>query len=103
MTTNKPEVVAYSWQYHGRHSTVDKKFADELVADGEVVDPLVRLSDYEALQAECEKLRKVADQYRRLLELGEDFHWENIIRVDISDYPSRADAIDAAVQEPSHD
>lgn len=52
-----------------------------------------------ALQAECEKLRKDVGQYRRLIELGEDFQWENIIRVDISDFPSRADAIDAIMGE----
>lgn len=51
------------------------------------------------LQTECGKLRKIEDQYRRLLELGEDFHWENILRVDISDFPSRAAAIDAVMQE----
>lgn len=82
MTTNKPEVVGLEVSAHGS-------------------SPLIRLSDYETLQAECEKLRKFADQYRRLIELGEDFQWENIIRVEISDFPSRAAAIDAAMQEPN--
>lgn len=38
MTTNKPEVVAF--------------------LPGWTNDPLIRLSDYEALQAECEELRR---------------------------------------------
>lgn len=79
MTTNKPEVVSVY-----RTGT------------GETGE-MVRLSDYEALQAECKKLRKVEEQYRRLIELGEDFQWENIIRMDIGDFPSRAAAIDTAI------
>src|SRR5690606_29424876 len=108
MTTNKPEVVAWSWVYRGRHmATTDYSQALELAEPPypTEVEPLIRLADYqrlqadhERLQAECDKLRKVADQYRRLIELGEDFQWENIIRVDISNFPSRADAIDAVMQ-----
>lgn len=35
------EVVAWCWENHGRHVTVDKSFAKELIADGEIVRPLV--------------------------------------------------------------
>ena len=56
------------------------------------------LEENKNLQAECEQLRKDAERYRRLIELGEDFQWENIIRTDIEDFPSRAAAIDAAMQ-----
>src|SRR5690554_7450381 len=148
MTTNKPEVVAWSWDYRGQLmlTTVYSR-ALELAEPPypTEVEPLIRLADYQRLQADherlqaerkelrttlaesrandltamgylnqirelvgaddfpdmvrrCEKLCKVADQYRRLIELGEDFQWENIIRVEISDFPSRADAIDAAMQ-----
>ena len=33
-------------------------------------DPLIRLSDYEALQAECENLRKDAARYQALVKSG---------------------------------
>src|SRR5690554_1772556 len=100
MTTNKPTTYwAPSTALHKLESR--RNNAPCILTDGpaEFNDvALVRLSDYEALQAEREKLSKVEEQYRRLLELGEDFQWENIIRVDISDFPSRADAIDAVMQ-----
>jgi hypothetical protein len=35
------EVVAWCWENHGRHVTIDKSFAKELIADGETVRPLV--------------------------------------------------------------
>ena len=109
MTTSKPEVKAWVISayipYAGfqRHVCMSEDDAHDSRATferlkGEVEEvPLINLSDYEALQAECEGLRKVADQYRKLIELGEDFQWENIIRVDIGDFPSRADAIDTAI------
>ena len=56
------------------------------------------LEENKNLQAECDQLRKDAERYRRLIELGEDFQWENIIRTDIEDFPSRAAAIDVAMQ-----
>lgn len=143
MTTNKPKQVGWCAANGEILSISGKKrwldLGEKLRTRAHCFDePLIRLSDYEALQAEyeelraalaesrandltamgylnqirqlvggddfpdmvrrCEKLRKVADQYRRLIELGEDFQWENIIRVDISDFPSRADAIDAVMQ-----
>lgn len=68
MTTNKPEVVAYR-HVNKEHPTLrgvslfqDPSCYNELVE----VEALIRLSDYEALQAECEKLRKDAERYRRL-------------------------------------
>ena len=62
MTTNKPEVVGYrykasksrgKWHYQQHWPTSDNMAVTER---GEC-DALIRLSDYEALQAECEKLR----------------------------------------------
>lgn len=95
MTANKPEVVAWSWAYRGRHmATTDYSQALELAEPPypTEVEPLIRLSDYEALQAdrdqqydmkvktreqrdavtaklnalqaECEKLRKDTERYR---------------------------------------
>lgn len=101
MTTNKPEVVAWapsldlanlSLNGGGRNGVGCILTAGPTPHGNDVA--MVRLEDYESLQAECEKLR---EQYRKLIELGEDFQWENIIRVDISDFPSRADAIDTAI------
>jgi len=97
MTANKPEVKAWKVRDEIFYSKDDAVEASAFHSRHCDLEPLIRLSDYEALQAECEKLRKVADQYSRLIELGEDFQWENIIRVDISDFPSRAAAIDAAM------
>ena len=153
MTTNKPEVVAYrytasrsfgkrnpKWHYQESFPHAENRKVEEIGR----IEKLISLSDYEALQAdyerlrkhlqnmidqttplvpdpdhpgwsrriqldeviaerdqlraECEKLRKDAERYRRLIELGEDFQWENIIRTDIEDFPSRAAAIDAAMQ-----
>jgi len=156
MTKNKPEIVGYVPTKNGKLVGEDlslEDFTEQLRENpaGLSVVPLIRLGDYEILEAdrnqqydmkvkareqrdkvvaelktlqakcrmleselatvkkvaygnaelldECEELRKVADQYRKLIEMGEDFHWENIIRVDISDFPSRADAIDAVMRE----
>lgn len=52
MTTNKPEVVA--WYTPATRYTLPVVALDDRSQRGE---PLIRLSDYEALQAECEKLR----------------------------------------------
>ena len=73
MTTNKPEVVAWRWRkpvVNDQGETVGET-AWKLSDAPEFLpwwtnDPLVRLSDYEALQAECESLRKDAERYRWL-------------------------------------
>lgn len=52
MTTNKPEVVGLEVKAHGS-------------------SPLIRLSDYEALAAECEKLRKDAETERAIQRAAE--------------------------------
>lgn len=81
-----------SGETHGLHHD-----EDGFIAAANPATIMALLDSYEDLRIECEKLRKVAGQYRRLIELGEDFQWENIIRVDISDFPSRAAAIDTAI------
>ena len=81
MTTNKPEVVAWSWDYRGRHmATTDYSQALELAEPPypTEVEPLIRLADYqrlqadhERLQAECEKLRKEAETERAIERAAE--------------------------------
>lgn len=68
MTTNKPEVVAY---HHSNKTNPDIRgvslFHDpNRISKYEITEPLIRLSDYEALQAENERLRKYAERYRWL-------------------------------------
>ena len=111
MTTNKPEVVGLEVSAHGSSPLIRLSDYEALQADYEKLQSEMAtvkkvaygnvelLGQVEALQAECEELRKDAERYRWLIELGEDFQWENIIRVEISDFPSRADAIDAAMRD----
>src|SRR5690606_11119140 len=78
MTTNKPEVVAWSWDYRGRHmATTDYSQALELAEPPypTEVEPLIRLADYqrlqadhERLQAECEKLRAAMIEAKSYIE-----------------------------------
>src|SRR5690606_23334828 len=66
MTTNKPEVVAEVHQ-HLNNLVVDwKSRASESVCVAG--DQLIRLSDYEALQAECEKLRAAMIEAKSYIE-----------------------------------
>lgn len=78
MTTNKPEVVAWRWRkpvVNDQGETVGAT-AWELGDAPEFLpwwtnDPLIRLKDYETLQAECEKLRRDAERYRWIrLQVG---------------------------------
>lgn len=67
MTTNKPEVVAYA-RTGALGRILPRPWRLHVVSDWSPMysEALIRLSDYEALQAECEKLRKDAERYRRL-------------------------------------
>ena len=64
MTTNKPEVVAIKDSDVG--GLIELKPVSRLPHGTR----LIRLSDYEALQAECEKLRKDAERYQWLRDAG---------------------------------
>lgn len=97
MTTNKPDIQAFLMKQDGHYEPYVSIQRDSGCTG--MVYPLVRLCDYEALQEECERLRKDAERYRWLVERGDDFQWENIIRLDIEDFPSRCAAINAAMQE----
>lgn len=52
MTTNKPEVLAYATHHDEPMLFPDRKEAAAYCEDGEEPVALIRLSDYEALQAE---------------------------------------------------
>lgn len=70
MTTNKPEVVAWLHSVRQDSDVITDKvrhvWGTPRGSMGEYTEPLIRLSDYEALQAECEELRKDAARYRWL-------------------------------------
>jgi len=75
MTTNKPEVVAWLRNERSEYARGPATFDPMCVfgsREPQVLEasysPVVMLSDYEALQAECEKLRKDAERYQSLLE-----------------------------------
>lgn len=59
MTTNKPEMVAYA-RTGALGRILPRPWRLPVVSDWSPMysDALIRLSDYEALQAECEQLRK---------------------------------------------
>lgn len=56
MTTNKPEIVAWCYK-HPNTSTVWIVDHPSRCPEGTKEAPLIRLSDYEDLQAECERLK----------------------------------------------
>lgn len=61
MTTNKPEVAGFISEVGIKKLREDEYTGDWTLYAGPVrnsTTPLIRLSDYEALQAECERLRQ---------------------------------------------
>lgn len=116
-TTNKPEVVAWIWDYRGRHmATTDYSQALELAEPPypTEVEPLIRLADYqrlqadhERLQAECEKLRKDAERLDFIAQhpgwlRSHKGRWGCVSPFTNYSYPvfkTPRDAIDAAMQE----
>lgn len=70
MTTNKPEAVAVMYRDGSVLTKQECGIAFNTCCNVET--PLIRLSDYEALQAECEKLRKDAERYRWLRSVGRE-------------------------------
>jgi len=63
---SKPEIVAYLWWVRGLCAFVDPAYAEQLMDDGEQVEPIIRLTDHERLQAEAERLQaaRAADKAR---------------------------------------
>lgn len=64
MTSNKPDIQAFLMKQDGHYEPYVSIQRDSGCTG--MVYPLVRLCDYEALQAECKKLRKDAERYRWL-------------------------------------
>lgn len=109
MTTNKPEVVAWSNELHLSRLKMEVPHTGSgFKAKGQEEvyfhTALIRLSDYESLQAECAKLRKDAERYRWLRDKSESLHsfylstpvWMTGVRF----HPENVDStIDAAIQE----
>ncbi len=81
MTTNKPEVMA--WYTPATRYTLPVVALDDRSQRGE---PLIRLSDYEALQADYEKLRKhlqnLIDQTTPLVPEPDNPMWSRRIQLD---------------------
>lgn len=111
MTTNKPEVVA--WYTPTTRDTLPVVALNDRSQRGE---PLIRLSDYEALQAECEKLRPAAateqqiqraaqhlpEDWRIAVEVEKDSGWVSLyapdgILVEINEDGSLAEQIEQAI------
>ena len=90
MTTNEPDVVA--WYTPATRYTLPVVALDDRSQRGE---PLIRLSDYQRLQAECENLRKAI---RRLCNIYvvDDYYSGDIREEQLSRSVERA--IDAAEQ-----
>ena len=93
MTTNKPEVVAWRWRMpvvNDRGETVGATAWELSDAPGFLPwwtnDPLIRLSDYEALQADYERIRKyiqmMIDQTTPLVPDPDHPGWSRRIKLD---------------------
>src|SRR5690554_2950579 len=100
MTTNKPEVVGYLVEVTN-DPDIGAFFVDhEPALRGCVNTPLVRLSDYEALQAECEKLRALLSQSAPIVHAHAGAsHLLEGFRPKRNQWDDLAEAIDAALQE----
>ena len=99
MTTNKPEVKRYDCTSGGAQHC----YGCYTMKECELGD-YVEWEAYEALQAECEKLRKDAERYRWLRDKSEPLHsfylstpvWMTGVRF----HPENVNrTIDAAMQE----
>src|SRR5690554_5106743 len=83
MTTNKPEVVAWIWDYRGRHmATTDYSQALELAEPPypTEVEPLIRLADYQRLQADTERLQAECEEELFCVRQDRDTHFGEMMR-----------------------
>ena len=96
MTTNKPEVKRYDCTSGGAQHC----YGCYTMKEGELGD-YVEWEAYEALQAECEKLRKDAERYRWLRD-GNDEEDSEAIHIAVHYYGDMWDEmIDVAMEEES--
>ena len=87
------------WHYQESFPHVENRKVEDIGR----LEKLIRLSDYEALQAEGESLRKDAERYRWLRDGNKEENSEAII-IAIHHYGDEWDEmIDAAMQEDNHD
>ena len=92
--TNKPEVVA--WYTPATRYTLPVVALDDRSQRGE---PLIRLSDYEVLAAECEKLRNLLRQTKPVMQAHAGAsHLLEGFRPKRNQWDDLAEAIDAAMQ-----
>lgn len=86
MTANKPEVVGFATHHDEPMLLPSKGEATIHCDDGEEPVALIRLSDYEALQAECDLLRKhlqnLIDQTAPLEPVPGNPMWSRRIQLD---------------------
>lgn len=103
MTTNNPPVAAWApstalAKLASRHNNSPCVLTDGPAEFNDVA--LIRLSDYEILQAECEKLRKDAERYRWMCD-GNGYFLEHEMLCGFENEKAEADAaIDAAMETP---
>ena len=101
MTTNKPPIAAWApstalHKLESRHNNAPCILTDGPAEFNDVA--LVRLADYEALQAECEKLRKDAARYQWLMREGCEWPEEVEFATKYQNKSQIDAAIDAAMQ-----
>lgn len=87
MATNKPEVVAWRWRkpvVNGQGEAVGATAWKLSDTPGFLPwwtnEPLIRLSDYERLQSECEKLRAEYEEETFCLRQDRDTHFGELMR-----------------------
>ena len=97
MTTNRPEVVA--WHTPTTRDTLPVVALNDRSQRGE---PLIRLSDYERLQTECEKLRTLLRHAQPIIRAhAEASHMLEGFRPKRNQWDELVEAIDAATRETS--
>lgn len=82
-SSSKPEVVAWSWAYRGRHmATTDYSQALELAEPPypTEVEPLIRLADYQRLQADHERLQAECEEELFCVRQDRDTHFGEMMR-----------------------
>lgn len=99
MEANKQGVIVYATTLYNSEA-----IAALMRRTGERAEPVVRLTDYEALQAEFEKLRKDAERYRHLRDRLTEPTFDSLFFLELYsagafDHPDDVDeAVDDAMQ-----
>ena len=100
MTTNKPEILAYRVGLAGEPDLGHWFGEENAHPEGYKAEPLIRLSDYEALQAECEKLRLLLSQSAPIVHAHAGAsHMLDGFKPKRNKWDSLVEQIDAAMEE----